>query len=221
MRTTDKANSENVEAVVRAPQKWSVFLKVGVAGTIVAILLLGAIHYSNIIPLHRLPRIVTAPFRPPQRADTVNHVKHERARFSFSYPGNWQIDTASEHYNAESFLILDAPRKGQVRLQILDGEIDSTGTAEQIATRFQLPGLRVIERSEFRTWGLLKGDGLTLSGEKLGDPFQVRIFAHSGTAQSLIVWEYWWDGPNSINATGYKLIEDSFRLSEMGHDSLE
>jgi hypothetical protein len=182
---------------------------------------LAALHFSGIIPIHRVPRILTAPFRPPQRADFANAIKYERTHFTFSYPGNWRFDTASKHHHPDSFLILDAPRHGSVRLQILDIETDSSELAEQVAARFDLPGLRVTNRSEFTTWGQLDGHGITLLGSKLGDPFQVRIFAHGGTAQSLVVWEYWWDGADSINAAGFKLIEDSFRFSRVGKETPE
>lgn len=169
------------------------------------------------IPLHRIPRILTAPFRPPERANVANPTKYERARFSFTYPGNWQIDTSSKHYDPDTFLILDAPREGQVRLQILDAEIDPRDAAQQIASRFQFAGLRLTDRSEFSTWGRFNGHGLSLSGKYLGDPFLGRIFVYGGATQSLAVWEFWWDGPDSINATGFKLIEDSFRLDESGN----
>ena len=96
-------------------------------------------------------------------------------------------------------------------------EIDPKDAAEQVAARFQLPLLQPIDRSEFGTWGQFDGHGLMISGEKLGEPFQIRIFAHSGITQSFLVWEYWWDGPDSINATGFKLIEDSFRFKERGN----
>ena len=221
MKVPDTVNDENIDVVNDASRKASVFLKIGVGVVIVVSLLLVALRSSGIIPIHRVPRILSAPFRPPQRADTVNPIKHERAQFTFLYPRNWRIDTETEHYNPDSFLILDAPRRGQVRLQILAVETDSRDMAEQVAERFQLPELRIMNRSEFHAWGQLDGHGLTLSGEKLGDPFQVRIFAHNGTTQSLVVWEYWWDGADSINATGFELIEDSFRFSAVGNEALK
>jgi hypothetical protein len=186
---------------------------------IIVCLVLAALHFSGIIPIHRVPRILTAPIRPPQRADTANPILYNREQFTFSYPGNWRIDTASEHHDPDSFLILDAPRRGQVRLQILAVETASKEMAEQVAARFDLPGLRVDQRTEFRRWRQLNGYGLRLLGEKLGDPFQVRVFAHSGRMHSLVVWEYWWDGADSINASGFKLIEDTFRFSAAGAEA--
>jgi hypothetical protein len=221
MKGPDAVNGENIAVVANRSRKPRVFLKFGVAIALAVCLLLAALHFFGIIPIHRVPRILTAPFRSPQRANITNPINYERAKFSFSYPENWRIDTSSEHHNPDSFLILDAPRHGQVRLQILAVETDSRAVAEQVAARFQFPGLRVTNRSAFHTWGRLDGDGLILLGEKLGEPFQFRVFAYSGKTQSLIVWEYWWDGADSINAVGFKLIEDSFRFLTAGNEEPE
>lgn len=79
----------------------------------------------------------------------------------------------------------------------------------------------MIGRSEFHSWGEYDGHGLTLEGEKLGEPFQIRIFAYVGTEKSLVVQEFWHDGPDSINAAGFALIEESFRMSEPGNHARE
>jgi len=190
----------------------NVFIKIGIFVFFAVGLLIGSLHYFGIIQYHRIPRILTAPFRPPERADTAQPIKYERAGFRFLYPANWQIDTANKHFDPEMFLILDAPRHGQFRLQIIPSEIDPRDMVEQVTERFSIPGLSVIDRIEFTFWGKYRGYGLTLLGEKMGDLFKIRIFSHGGTTKSIVVWEYWWDGPESINASGFQLIEKSFRF---------
>jgi hypothetical protein len=219
MNASDAVNGENIQSARGPSRDARVSLKTVVITAFVVSILLAVLHFSGLIPINRVPRILTAPFRPPQRADTANPILYKREQFTFSYPRNWRIDTASEHHDPDAFLILDAPRRGQVRLQILAVETDPKEMAEQVAARFDLPGLRVDHRSEFSRWGQLNGHGLRLLGEKLGEPFQVRIFAHSGTTHSLVVWEYWWDGADSINATGFKFIEDTFRFSAVGPEA--
>jgi hypothetical protein len=189
------------------------FFGIAIAGIGTVFLVVGALHQSGILPIHRVFRSFSAPFRAPQIADIANPIRYERPRFSFSYPANWRLDTKDQHFDPDEFLVLDAPRHGQVGLQIAHVDVDTADAVEQIAARYAIPGLQIQRRSEFDSWGQFHGSGLTLSGSLLGDKFQIRIFAHSGPSGSVIVWEYWWDGPHSINATGFDLIENSFQFS--------
>jgi len=216
MTTPQTGTREGPELDAQGPRVGKKYFKFGIAGLLVLLAGLCTVHFSGIIPIHRFPRILSAPFRQPERPDTANPIRYERRGFSFSYPGNWTIDTSSEHFDPDGFLILDAPTHGQVRIQVAALEVDAKEAVEHVAARFEMPGLKVNSRSQFASWGEFPGYGLTLLGEKLGDPFQVRIFAHAGSTRSIVVWEYWWDGRNSINASGYQLIESSFRLERRG-----
>ena len=147
---------------------------------------------------------------PPVLPDITNPTRYERTSFSFSYPSNWKIDKANKHFKPDEFIILDAPTDGQVRLQVIDTEFDIMETVNDIVERFSLPGLKISSRDEFPSWGNYLGYGVTLIGKVMDKPFKVRIFSHSEGSNSLVVWEYWWDGEVSINKSGFQLVENSF-----------
>lgn len=202
----------------------SVFLKllVVVGGIFALLCLLAAVLFFRVASPHHVRRIVSAPFRSPERPDTANPATFDGARFTFCHPANWHLDTEHDEVDPDSFVILNAPRRGQVRLMVVDNEIDAEAVVEQTANKCAESSIvRMTDRSEFHSWGEYDGYGLNLAGKKLGEPFQIRIFAHVETVKSFVVQEFWHDGPDSINATGFALIEDSFRMSEPGNHTPE
>lgn len=185
-------------------------VKFAIVSVIVILVLIISLHFSGVIQIHRIPHIFMEIISHPVPPDISNPSRYERTYFSFSYPSNWKIDKANKYFKPDEFIILDAPTDGQVRIQIINDEIDDRETVNDVIQRFSLPGLKVSSQDDFSLWGNYPGYGVTLLGDIIDKPFKARIFSHSEVSNSLVVWEYWWDGEKSINKSGFQLIEKSF-----------
>ncbi|MCA9100126.1 MAG: hypothetical protein KDA63_03190 [Planctomycetales bacterium] len=190
-----------------------VSLRLALFSGIVITAFVATLHFTGIVAVHRWPRILGSAVKSPEVPEIAEPRTHVRNRFAFSYPSNWSIDTVNEYHDPDHQLYIDSAGRGQVMIQVRDIGMSCRDAVAEMERRFDLPGVTFASRDEFLQWGAFNGYGVVLTGTKLTEPFQVRVFAYGVNQASLIVVEYRFDGPNGYNVPGYRLIEESFVLN--------
>lgn len=138
--------------------------------------------------------------------------QHKSRTLSFSYPGNWSIDSTHQYYDPNQNIGIDAPRHGKVLIQYGAFNASTRDVVNAKLEQFDLPGFTIDSQLPFATWGEFSGYGLSIVGKKLGEPYELRVFSYGEPTARLLVTEYRWDAVSGINKDGYSLIARTLRL---------
>ena len=138
---------------------------------------------------------------------------HDSKRMTFSYPGNWRIDTRTPDYDPNGNLhIAGFPDVGvQIRIHESNRSTDEQLTAAMEWYRDEYQHVR--RAGAFDTWGGFTGQGWTLTGESYGYPYSLRLFVTPITERQHLQTREWCAVQDEPDVTpGFELIRSTFKL---------
>jgi hypothetical protein len=146
-------------------------------------------------------------------ADVNSPVEYENPTMSFSYPGNWFIDTSDPNNDPNSYLMIEAMQDAIVILQVYESartpeaELEATvDVYDEMIDNFKVIG-------EFGAWGLHSGVGREYRGTIDGAPYEFRALVHvANDGRYVEVLEFFATADETSVEPGFNLIRRTFQL---------
>lgn len=148
-----------------------------------------------------------------QAADVKNPKKWDQHGISFTYAGNWEVDTEDEDFDAESFISVNSSGECVFIVSIHEGPLDPELATESFAkemTALLMPA-GPARTTPFKKWGQYEGVGNTYQGLLLIVPGTLRIFSHRKNLDSFTIVEQCFEEDMAKARPGFQLIEQSFQ----------
>jgi hypothetical protein len=137
-----------------------------------------------------------------------------RDAFRFEYPSGWEVDEKDKDYDPDHDFAIEAPGKSMIMFVIHQAEND-LDKVMTVRVETHSKNLLGSSKSEFTKWGKYEGRGVQLRGKYQGvTKTTVRLFAFHAFGKTFSITEYTPDDEAAGCATGFKMIADSFEVTQ-------